>query len=239
VLLQASALLAIARTVGRKSSLLLDCCKRVLTADLDLHKWTTFADAHATVVASKCLANYFAEDTSAFAAIVAASDSRRHSGGAIVGLASRWPDHDIVLREYRNMIRSHRQYGSLVCTDMWLLSAQGTPEQFSNALAEFVTRDAPSPWDFPEDVLDAFRARIERDPKVEEPLRQFAIDNDEPSVRASIVRLLASRSSLQNQNLAADLLAAERRRSGPPRFGLDILTNRIRPVENLLLEVLQ
>ena len=86
--------------------------------------------------------------------------------------------------------------------------------------------------------MDAFRARLERDPEVEETLRQFAIDNDEPSVRASIVRLLASTSTRQNQDLAKELLAAERRRSGPPRFALDILTNRIRPVGSLMREVL-
>ena len=80
----------------------------------------------------------------------------------------------------------------LVCADLWLLSAQGTREQVASALARFVTRQTSSPWDFPEDALDAFRARLERDPEVEETLFQLAMDNDEPSVRASTVRLMAS-----------------------------------------------
>ena len=235
--LQAPALLALARLVGPGSSLLLDCCKRVLAMESDEQKWTHFDVAHATVVASKCLAAHFSEDVSAFAAIVAASDSLRRYGGAVVGLASRWPDHEIVVREYRNLLAS-RSYELLVCADLWLLSAQGTREQVATSLAKFVTRHAPSPWDFPEDALDAFRTRLARDPEIEETLRQFAIDNDEPSVRASTVRLLASTSTRQSQDLAEELLAAERRRTGPPRFALDILTNRIRPVGNLMREVL-
>ena len=238
VVLQAPALLALARLVGPGSSLLLDCCKRVLTVELDKQKRTPFDVAHATVVASKCLATHFAEDASAFEAIVAASDNLRRQGGAVVGLASRWPDHEIVVREYRNLLRSRGRHGLLVCADLWLLSAQGTREQVATSLAKFVTRHAPSPWDFSEDALDAFRARLERDPQVEETLRQFAVDNDEPSVRGSTLRLLASTSTRQSQDLAEELLAAERRRSGPPRFALDILTNRIRPVENLMREVL-
>ena len=65
------------------------------------------------------------------------------------------------------------------------------------------------------------------------------MDNDEPSVRASTVRLLASMSTRQSQDLAEELLAAECRRSGPPRFALDILTNRIRPAGELMREVLK
>ena len=87
--------------------------------------------------------------------------------------------------------------------------------------------------------MDAFRARLERDPEVEETLSQLAMDNDEPSIRASTVRLLASMSTRQSQDLAEELLAAECRRSGPPRFALDILTNRIRPARALMREVLK
>ena len=239
VVLPAPALLALARLVGPGSSLLLDCCKRVLAMEFDGQKWTPFDVAHATVVASKCLAAHFAKDVSAFEAIVVASDSLRGEGGAVVGLASRWPDHEIVVREYQNLLEPRPWHGLLVCTDLWLLSLKGTREQVATALAKFVTRPVPSPWDFPEDALDAFRARLERDPEVEETLRQLAIDNDEPSVRASTVRLLASTSTRQSQDLAEELLAAEHRRSGPPRFALDILTNRIRPVRNLMREVLR
>ena len=47
VVLQAPALLALARLVGPGSSLLLDCCKRVLTVELDKQKRTPFDVAHA------------------------------------------------------------------------------------------------------------------------------------------------------------------------------------------------
>ena len=87
--------------------------------------------------------------------------------------------------------------------------------------------------------MNAFRARLERDPEVEQNLRQLAMENDEPSVRASTVRLLASMSTRQSQGLAEELLAAECRRSGPPRFALDILTNRIRPARELMRDVLR
>ena len=238
VVLEAPGLVALSR-LRPGSSLLLDCCKRVLAAEFDAQKWTPFDAARSTVVASKCLATHFSEDSSAVAAIIAASDSLRSQGGALVGLASHWPDQEVVVREYRNLLKRRPRLGLLGCAALWLLSAQGTREQVATALAQFVTRPAPSPWDFPEDALDAFRVRLEREPEVEETLRQLAMDNDEPSVRASTVRLLASMSTRQSLDLAEELLAAECRRPGPPRFALDILTNRIRPARVLMRDVLR
>ena len=221
------------------SSLLLDCCKRVLTTEFDTQEFDPFGAARATVVASKCLATHFSDDPSAGAAIIAASDSLRAQGGALVGLAFHWPDHEVVVREYRILMERPRSSGLLVCAQLWLLSAQGTHEQVATALARFVTRPEPSPWDFPEDALDAFRARLEREPDVEETFRQLAMNNDEPSIRASTVRLLASMSTRQSQDLAAELLDAESRRSEPPRFALDVLTNRIRPAGDLMRDALR
>ena len=238
VVLEAPGLVALSR-LRPGSSLLLDCCKRVLTGEFDEQNRTHLYDARTVVVASKCLAAQFSEDSSAVAAIIASSDNLRSQGAALVGLASHWPDHEIVVREYGNLVERKRWRGLLVCAQLWLLSAQGTREQVARALARFVTRPASSPWDFPEDALGAFRARLERDPEFVETLRQFAMDKDEPSVRASTVRLLASTSKGQNQDLAEELLAAECRRSGPPRFALDILTNRIRPARELMRDVLR
>ena len=238
VVLEATGLVALSR-LRPGSSLLLDCCKRVLTAEFDKRKVTPFDAARTVVVASKCLAAHFSEDSSAVAAIVASSKSLHSQGAALVGLASHWPDHEIVGREYGNLLEGHGWPGLLVCAQLWLLSAQGTREQVATALARFVTRPAPSIWDFPEDAVDAFRARLERDPEVEEILRQLAMENDEPSVRASTVRLLASMSTRQCHDLAEELLAAECQRSGPPRFARDILTNRIRPARELMSDVLR
>ena len=232
-MLEASGLAALSR-LRPGSSLLLDCCKRVLHARIP----NLYYAARSTVAASKCLATHFSQDSSAVAVLVAASESLRAQGGALVGLASNWPDHEVVVREYRRNVETRRWSGLLACAQIWLLSAQGTPEQVAVAFAQFVTRPASSPWDFPEVALDAFRARLERDPETESTLRHFAMDNDEPSVRASIVRLLASVSAGQSQELAEELLDAECRRSGPPRFALDILTNRIRPARELMREVL-
>ena len=237
VVLQAPALVALSR-LRPGSSLLLDCCKRVLAADFNAPKWTALDATRSTVAASKCLAAHFSEDSSALEAIVVASDTLRTEGGALVGLASRWPDHEVVVREYRNLVGKERWTSLLACVQLWLISTQGTPEQLSAVLAWFVTRPESSPWDFPQDALDAFQARLERDPEVEQSLRQLAMDDDEPSVRASTVRLLASMSTGQSQDLAEELLAAECRRSGPPRFALDILTNRIRPARELMRDAL-
>ena len=238
VVLDAPGLVALSR-LRPSSSLLLDCCKRVLAAEFNTPKWTPLGVARATVFASKLLATQFTQDTSALAAIMAASDSRRAQGGALVGLASHWRDQEVVVREYRKLLAGHRRPGLLDCATFWILSAQGTREQVASAFAYFVTRPTSSPWDFPEDALDAFRARLERDQEVEETLLHLATDNDEPSIRASTVRLLASMSTGHSQDLAEELLAAERRRSGPPRFALDILTNRIRPARELMREVLR
>ena len=200
VVLEAPGLVALSR-LRPGSSLLLDCCKRVLAAEFDAQKYDPLDAAQSTVVASKSLAAQFSEDSSAVAAIIAASDSLRAQGGALVGLTSHWPDQEVVAREYRKLLEGHRGPGLLVCAQLWLLSAQGTHEQVATALARFVTRPASSPWDFPEDALDAFRARLERDPEVEETLSQLAMDHDEPSVRVSTVRLLASMSTRQSQGL--------------------------------------
>ena len=238
VVLGAPGLVALSR-LRPGSSLLLDCCKRVLAAEFDAQKRDQLDAARSTVVASKCLAAHFSEDSSALAVIAAACDSLRAQGGALVGLASHWPDHEVAVREFQNLVERRWGRRLLVCVQLWLLSAQGTREQVATALARFVTRPASSPWDFPEDALDAFRARLERDPEFEETLRQLAKDHDEPSIRASTVRLLASMSSRHGEDLAEEFLAAESRRSGPPRFALDILTNRIRPARDLMRQVLR
>ena len=238
VVLEASGLVALSR-LRPGSSLLMDCCKRVLTATVDAQEQSPFDVAQSTVVASKCLAAHFTEDSSAVAAIVEASDSLRSHGAALVGLASRWPDHEIVLREYQNLLEGRAPFSQVVCANLWLLSAQGTREQVADAFARFVTRPTSSPWDFPEDALDAFRARAEREPEAEKTLSRLAKNSDEPSVRASTVRLLASVQASGSQDLAGELLSAESRRTGPPRFALDILTNRIRPARELMHEVLR
>ncbi len=221
------------------SSLLLACCKRVLTATSDTPNATPLDAARTMVVASKCLASHFSEDSSAVAAIIAATESPRSQGGALVGLASQWPDHEVVMREYGHLVERQRRARLLVCAELWLLSAQGTSEQVTNALARFVTRSASTPWDFPEDAVDAFRARLERDPAIEEDFRRLAMENGKPTVRASTVRLLASMPTTQIQDLAEELLTAECGRSGPPRFARDILTNRIQPVRELMRDVLR
>ena len=239
MVLEAPGLMALSR-LKPGSSLLLDCCKRVLTAEYDEQLRSPFDAARSAVVAAKCLATHFSEDSSPVAAIVAASDSLCAHGGALVGLASRWPDHEVVEREYGKLVDDKYWWSDLlVCAQLWILSAQGTRGQVANAFASFVTRRAPSPWDFPEDSLDAFRARLERDPDVEETLRHRAMAKDEPNIRASTVRLLASMSTRQSQDLAEEVLDAESRRSGPPRFALDILTNRIRPARDLMRDALR
>ena len=239
VVLEAPTLVALSR-LRPGSSLLLDCCKRVLTAKFNRQTTSPFEAARTVVAASKCVAAHSSDGSSAVAAIIASIESRHAYGGAaLVGLASRWPDHEVVVREYGNLVGRQGRPGLLVCAELWLLSAQGTREQVANALARFVTRSASSIWDFPEDAVNAFQARLERDPEVEEDIRQLAMENDEPSVRASTVRLLASMSTRQSQGLAEELLAAECSRSGPPRFALDILTNRIRPARELMRDVLR
>ena len=221
------------------TSLLLDCCRRALAVQSNPRTQAPLHAAQCTVVASKCLAAHFSEDPSAVAAIEAASDRLLGQGAALVGLASRWPDHELVVREYQRLLEGRHEWTELLfCVDLWLVSAQGTREQVASILAQFVTRREQSPWDFPEDALDAFRARLERDPEVEETFAQFARENDEPSVRASIARLLSSASTSQSHGLAEELLTAECRRSGPPRFALDILTNRIQPAGALMREAL-
>ena len=238
VVLEAPGLMALSR-LRPGSSLLLECCKRVLTSKFDMQKITAFDAARAVVAASKCLAARFSEDPSAVAAIIASTENPQSQGGALVGLASHWPDHEVVVREYGDLVERQGWSRLLLCAQLWLLSAQGTREQIASALARFVTRSEPSIWDFPEDAADAFRARLERDPEIEKDLRQLAMENDDPSVRASTVRLLASMSTRQSQGLAEDLLAAECHRSGPPRFALDVLTNRIRPARELMRDVLR
>ena len=236
VRLDTTALLALSR-LSPGSSLLLDCCVRILTGrDED---WGSPLDvARATVVASKCLANSFYEDSEAVAALVQASDEGRANGGALVGLASRWPDHEIVNRKYRKHGASKYWPGVLPCAALWLVSAQGPSKRFVDAFSRFVTRDNASPWDFPEDASAAFRARLKRDSRARKAIRRLALNHDEPSIRASTVRLLADVSPAVTPDLTRELLGVESARKGPPRFALDVLTNRIRPAKQLLSEAL-
>ena len=234
-MLEAPELLALSRLRPR-STVLLDCCKRVLTGDFDGQQHSPLNIAQSTVLASKLLVADFSGDTSAVSAIVEASGETRGHGGALVGLASQWPDHEIVVREYEKLLEGEHWPRLLACVDFWLLSARGSREHVAGAFGHFVTRPGASPWDFPEYALDAFRSRLERDAKAAETFEQVARDHDEPSVRASTARLLASVAAGQGQVLARELLAAECQRPGPPRFALDVLTNRIRPARDLMRE---
>ena len=237
VMLDAPQLRALSR-LSPGSTVLLDCCKRVLTGELDSQQHSPLDVAQSTVLASKLLAADFTGDASAVVAIIEASENARGQGGALVGLASQWPDHEIVVREYEKLLDGGRWPRRLPCVEIWLLSARGSPEQVVNAFGGYVTRPAASPWDFPEDALDAFRSRLERDPDSAQTFEQLARDHDEPSVRASTARLLTSMPARQGQDLTRELLAAERRRPGPPRFALDVLSNRIRPASELMRDAL-
>ena len=237
VMLDAAALLALSR-VSPGSSLLLDCCMRALGGKFDDQRFTPLDAARSTVFASKCLAASFSGNPAAVSAMVEASDELRQQGGAIVGLASLQPDHEIVTREYGKLVGGKSWSGLLLCADLWLLSVQGTSEQVGNAFAGFVTRRTASPWHFAEDALDAFQARLDRDPTAAETVTQVAMEHDEPSIRASAVRILATVPAQHKPDLAEEFLAAEHRRAGPPRFALDILTNRIRPARELMREAL-
>ena len=170
------------------STVLLDCCKRVLTGKFDSRQRSPLDVAQSTVLASKWLAADFTGDASAVAAIVEASEDARGHGGALVGLASQWPDHEIVVREYEKLLDGGRWPRLLACVEIWLLSARGSPEQVVSAFRAYVTRPTASPWDFPEDALDAFRSRLERDPASAQTFEQLARAHDEPSVRASTAR---------------------------------------------------
>ena len=135
VVLEAPALMALSR-IRPGSSLLLDCCKRVLTAKFNRRGTSPFEAARTVVAASKCVAAHSSEGSSAVAAIIASVESRQsHGGAALVGLASRWPDHEVVVREYGNLVGRQGRPGLLACAELWLLSAQGTREQVANALA--------------------------------------------------------------------------------------------------------
>ena len=66
IVLEAPGLMALSR-LKPGSSLLLDCCKRVLTAEYDEQQRSPFDAARSAVVAAKCLATHFSEDSSTVA----------------------------------------------------------------------------------------------------------------------------------------------------------------------------
>ena len=236
VKLDATALLALSH-LRPGSSLLLDCCLRTLTGAEGQSGFHLDA-ARAVVVASKCLAGSFPEDDEARAAVAQASDEVSANGGALIGLCAHWPEHEIVDRKYREHVLGEHWPRLLPCVALWLISVRGPRERFVDEFSRFVTRGNANPWDFPEDALAAFRARLERDSTVRTAMRQLALNCDEPSIRVSAVRLLGAVSPVDSSELTKEVLSAESERHGPPRFALDVLTNRIRPAEQLLSEAL-
>jgi hypothetical protein len=120
---------------------------------------------------------------------------------------------------------------------MWLASSQGSVENFVERVARFVTRPSLSLWDFGLDTLAAIKTRLGRDFSAREALARLATDKDHPSLRASIPGVLLSVPGglERGRLLAKQFLDDEALREGLPRFGLDISTNRVR----LLSEVLR
>ena len=101
----ARALVALSR-LRPGSSLVLDCCKRVLAAEFDgTEMGSSRALPRSTVVASKCLATQFSEDSSAVD-----SDhcgQRQSAGGGRPQWSAwhrNWPAHEVVAREYQNLL---------------------------------------------------------------------------------------------------------------------------------------
>ena len=235
--LESPALVALSR-LEPASPILLDCCLRTLTFQNAGTKFTDLDSTRSTLIASKCLASYFPADTSAMQAVFEASNGLLNWGSTLVGLASRWPSHEILDREYKRLVSKARDQELLACADLWLLSVRGNQSQLATAFIRFVTRTASSVWDFPQEALGAFQSRLIREPDFEETLHQLALDNDTASVRASVVRLLASTATTRGLDLTRELLYEERQRTGPPRFALDVTTNRIQLARELMQEVI-
>ncbi len=238
VQLDAQSLLALWHLKPR-SPLLLNACISALDRTTQDRNSSPLDNERSIVVASKCLCSDFSDDATAQEVMIRAiqwSDT----GTGFVGFAAAWPNHEQVLQKWKEVSSDDSNTRRLRwCAWLWVAAAQGDANRFANGIANFATRAHLRPWDFAAESLAAIRCRLERDVDARNALADIALREDDPSIRASAPRLLSSIHPGHDQGLqlANELLKAELKRSGLPRFGLDLMTNRYRRVQDALKEV--
>lgn len=236
--LDAKSLLALWHLKPR-SPLLLNACMGALDRTNQDRNASPLDQERSIIVASKCLCSDFANDATAQDAVLRAVQTS-DTGTVLVGFAAAWPDHEQVLKKWQEVSSDDSSIRQLLwCAWLWVAAAQGDTSVFTNRIANFATRAPLSPWDFAADSLAAIRFRLERDVDARNALADIALREDEPSIRASAPRLLSSIQPGRDQGfqLANELLEAELKRGGLPRFGLDLMTNRYRRVQDALKDV--
>jgi hypothetical protein len=232
--LNATVLQALWRLKAR-SSVLLAACMQTLERDEHDRDSSSIDIERARVIASKCLCFDFADASEVQEALIRAAEWE--SGAVFVGFASAWPDHPLVIEKLKAIESNDRGTRRMLWPAiLWIIASQGNARMFAGAVAQFVTRIPLSLWDFAADSLAAMRSRLERDDDARENMVAIATRDDEPSIRASVPRLLCSTQAGRalGLRLAEELLNEELRRDGVPRFGLDVLTNRLRRVTDTL-----
>lgn len=218
-----------------KSSLLLKSCMRTLEKPAHARDLNPVDVERARIVASKCLCTEFADTPDVQETVLRAAEWEH--GAAIVGFAATWPEHSLVSEKLKAVqSNDYSTRGLLWPAILWVIASKGDPATFVGATAQFLTRTPPSLWDFAADSLVAMQSRLERDEEVREHLAALATEEDEPNLRGSVPRLLSSTQAgrVRGRGLAEQLLSQELQRGGLPRYGLDVLTNRLRRVTDTL-----
>jgi hypothetical protein len=227
--LTAASLEALAR-LQPSSALLFDVCKRLLLVERP-----HFEARHSQLIAAQIIAKIFSARAESHHLLKTASAALYEYAG-LMGLVIAWPTDRLITSTCERVLSTGRRVFSWpICAAVVAAAAQ--PEPFARMACGFMTRKRPGRWDFAEMTLESFQSRLERDAQTVDTLLEYAAETDDPNIRISVATLLSTYSGGDITKIRSRLREwahQETARAGTPRFGLDISTNRRRPLLSVL-----
>ena len=190
------------------------------------------------LIAGEIFAEHFGEDAELRREVVAHILCARQGTGeaALADLLLRHPDPDLE-RSLREKATG-AQYD--VATHFKLVAALSGPPTVVHALENFLTRDLSeiNAWQLPL-WIPAMIRRIEKDPDVQDLLHAALTRTPSPSVRASLVSMLARAAGVDERLRTFVGWELERTESeAMPEVGFDLSSESYRLVRHVLIETI-
>ncbi|MBZ9662280.1 hypothetical protein LB523_24835 [Mesorhizobium sp. ESP-6-4] len=237
-LLSSQAFEALSR-VSPRSALLQEHCERLLADNGPIDVNSTSLDVERrNIILGQVIARQFQSNIN-YRLDLERLSTRGNTAG-ILGLCQGWPElpilKDLLEKTMEMKWRSH--YFSHVSA-LYLTGTVGTTAQFKLVLSSLLQTSEGDPWSFLEYCVPPTVDRLKRDPQlVSDSLR--AISGPNADFKASMPRLLSSAIGLTDElrDLCGREVTIQHSRKSIPLCGLDIVSGKIRPVSDALMDTL-
>jgi hypothetical protein len=187
------------------------------------------------ILAAEILGEQFAHDEEVRIEIEARADKAFNSSAVVVALCAAWPDSKLLLR-----IRDDPRQRLMTPAQVHLFCRFIPPADFINKAGAILTRLTGDIWDFLPTCTHAFEARFRLDCDTRELAFTRLEATAAPAEKCNLAQLLR-RTDTQLDRLRAWARAELANQHGGRRLpdsALDIFTGRIRPIADVLQELI-